>query len=243
MSTARRSRACSIRREESGKDSREILDWWSSKNNLTKNMMQRMGIRPHDHRRDNRAIISELSARSHAMKQIASDPEPPPVKPPRIRLDHPPRASVRSGETDFLSKNFKEAGVRRPPSKQKQKHETPEQKNNGNKNKESFGKIPAYLIRRKMELAFDAERKLLEEEAKSLPPGFVLMPDEEKQEVLKTLEENKVDLENKLRGLPLVIETPSLLRSKIDMDTQLRETEDAIKRFSRPKVYISLDDS
>ncbi|CAM6101937.1 unnamed protein product [Calypogeia fissa] len=103
---------------------------------------------------------------------------------------------------------------------------------------ENYGKIPPYLLRRKLELLHCKEQMEQEERDRHLPPGLILMRDEERLEVLKTLEENKERLVAKLRGLPLIIETPSLIRAKGEIDSQLKEVEDSIKRFSRPKVYI-----
>lgn len=41
-----------------------------------------------------------------------------------------------------------------------------------------------------------------------------IMPDEERKEALDLLAQNKQDIENQLHGLPLIIETQSLINTK-----------------------------
>ncbi len=41
-----------------------------------------------------------------------------------------------------------------------------------------------------------------------------------------------------LQGLPIIIETPSAIRRKNELEQRLREIEDATKVFSRPKVLV-----
>ncbi|MCO5597844.1 hypothetical protein L7F22_051928 [Adiantum nelumboides] len=84
--------------------------------------------------------------------------------------------------------------------------------------------------------------RLSDKQSIQLPPGYVEMDEEEKSEVLKALRENKNMLEKKLGALPLVCDTPSQIRARSNMDLELQGIEDAIKRFSRPHVYISLND-
>ncbi|KAJ7553161.1 hypothetical protein O6H91_06G085800 [Diphasiastrum complanatum] len=197
--------------------------------------MQRKGIVPRNHLKDNRAAISELSAKIHAMKQILSKSDEPTIPVPTSKSQGNLQTTERVDCINYLAKNFKEAAM---PARRR----TPKTETEPHKQKENFGKIPAYLIKRKIELAQEAEKRLQEEEAKSLPPGLVLMCDEEREKLMKTLEENKADIVRKLSALPLVVEIPSQVRAKSEMDFQLRETEEAIKRFSRPKVYISLNE-
>ena len=116
-------------------------------------------------------------------------------------------------------------------------------------------------------------RRLQNEKAHRLPPGYVEMTEDEKEEVLKTLrasilasrililfptfrllsipnclfliyfyKTDKALLEKKLRALPLMWDTPSQIKTRSNMDLELQDIENAIKRFSRPHVYMSLND-
>lgn len=43
-----------------------------------------------------------------------------------------------------------------------------------------------------------------------------------------------------LQTMPIIVETPSQIRRKNELETRLREIEDAFKVFSRPKVLVHL---
>lgn len=105
-----------------------------------------------------------------------------------------------------------------------------------------FGKIPEYLIKRKIEAA----KKELEEAANApdpdCPPGMVRMPEEERLETLAILEENRSDVIQQLNTMPLRCDTFGLRRKKHALEAKLEETEEAIKVFSRDKVFVRPDD-
>lgn len=65
-----------------------------------------------------------------------------------------------------------------------------------------------------------------------------LLPEEERLETLAILERNKHDVERALQGLPIIIETPSQIRRKDELEKRLKEIEDAFKVFSRSKVLV-----
>lgn len=74
------------------------------------------------------------------------------------------------------------------------------------------------------------------------PPaaGMRLMPEDERLETLEVLKKNREEVDRAIQQLPLRIETPSAIRRKEDLERRLREIEDAIKIFSRPKVLVHL---
>jgi len=43
-------------------------------------------------------------------------------------------------------------------------------------------------------------------------------------------------------NMPLVIQTQSQKQNKVELELQLEDLEKSITRFSRPKVYIRLQD-
>ncbi|GBG64221.1 hypothetical protein CBR_g40921 [Chara braunii] len=95
--------------------------------------------------------------------------------------------------------------------------------------KENYGRVPLYLLKRKEELARDAERRQQEAEAAKCPPGTVRMPEAERVRALQVLEESKIRLDEEWRKLPLVLETPSQIAAKKDLDFKIEEIERAIK--------------
>ena len=66
------------------------------------------------------------------------------------------------------------------------------------------------------------------------------MPDDERLETLEVLKRNREEVERAIQGLPLRIETPSAIRRKEDLERRLKEIEDALKIFSRPKVLVHM---
>ncbi|KAI5068623.1 hypothetical protein GOP47_0016968 [Adiantum capillus-veneris] len=181
--------------------------------------------------------LSNLPASlSPTWNQAALCMEPPPqVKTYKPKPESQPTWKASENAVDFVMKNRKD--VARVPTR-RPKNPEPCCQNF----KENFGKIPSYLIKRKIELAQEMEKRLNNEKSHQLPPGYVEMDEDEKNEVLQALKENKASLEKKLGGLPLVCDTPSQIRARSNMDLELQGIENAIKRFSRPHVYISLND-
>lgn len=64
------------------------------------------------------------------------------------------------------------------------------------------------------------------------------MPDEERLETLAILDANRAEVEAEIQRLPFVIETPSGLKHKNQLERRLQEIDDAKKIFSRSKVLV-----
>ncbi|KAJ9513997.1 hypothetical protein QJQ45_021078 [Haematococcus lacustris] len=87
--------------------------------------------------------------------------------------------------------------------------------------KKDYGRIPSYLLDRKLELAEQVADAQRAKEAALIPPGMRLLPEEERLETLSILERNRVDVERALQSMPIVIETPSQIRRKDEMERRL----------------------
>lgn len=74
--------------------------------------------------------------------------------------------------------------------------------------------MPKYLQMRKLELARAYAEKQSAKEASLLPEGMRLLEETERKEALETVLKNKKEVEERLKALPLVIETPTLLSLK-----------------------------
>ena len=59
------------------------------------------------------------------------------------------------------------------------------------------------------------------------------MPEKERLETVQLLETNKKEIEFAIQKLPLTIETPSMIKHEKNLRKQLKETENAIKIFSK----------
>jgi hypothetical protein len=107
-------------------------------------------------------------------------------------------------------------------------------------NKQDYGKVPSYLKARKQEMQRDAEAEAAAIEAAKIPPGMRVMPEEERQETLAILAENKRAVEKKIMQLPFNIETPSQIKYKNSLEARVQEIEQAERLFSRPNVLVHI---
>jgi hypothetical protein len=57
---------------------------------------------------------------------------------------------------------------------------------------------------------------------------------------LQVLAESRSEALNQLQRMPFVIETPSLRKKQEALENKLREIEQALSIFSKPKVYVAL---
>ena len=70
------------------------------------------------------------------------------------------------------------------------------------------------------------------------PPGMRLLPENERQTMLKTLERNREKVVSELSKLPFVIDTMGLKKRKQGLESKIKEIDDAVRIFSRKKVKI-----
>jgi len=100
-----------------------------------------------------------------------------------------------------------------------------------------YGKVPKYLQERNAEaLAKQAqEEERVKVEANK---GMKKMPEEERQQVLRALEENYAKLSQELHRFPLRVETPVLAKKKEALEDKLKEIIEARDKFSNPNIWI-----
>lgn len=104
----------------------------------------------------------------------------------------------------------------------------------------NFGKVPEYLQKFNDEKIQEIElQKQMAEQKRDCPPGMKLMPEEERLETLRCLEENRNTINGQLIRFPIVCDTLGLQRKKGQLELRLKEIEDAIKLFSRPRVFVT----
>ena len=103
---------------------------------------------------------------------------------------------------------------------------------------ELCAQVPKYLQTRKAQQAAEAEWRARNAPDPDCPPGMTMMPDSERLETLRVLQQSSDDVKEQMRRLPLRIETPSQIRRQAALEAKLKEVEDAIKIFSREKVFV-----
>ncbi|KAI8853726.1 calmodulin-binding-domain-containing protein [Chytridium lagenaria] len=104
------------------------------------------------------------------------------------------------------------------------------------------GQLPKYLVDRKLEWAEKEKQRMMALEFEKIPRGMTLVPEDERQETLRLLADHEKKLIQELSQFSLVVESIRQKKRKVELETKLREVEDAIEMFSRPKVYISRDE-
>uniref|UniRef100_A0A671RDF8 Enkurin domain-containing protein 1-like n=1 Tax=Sinocyclocheilus anshuiensis TaxID=1608454 RepID=A0A671RDF8_9TELE len=73
-----------------------------------------------------------------------------------------------------------------------------------------------------------------------VPAGHTQMSERERQETLQSLEDS-TSLVSELQSLPVKADTISVRSRRAQLDQRLSEVEEAIKIFSRDKVYVKVD--
>ncbi|EFC43675.1 predicted protein [Naegleria gruberi] len=107
---------------------------------------------------------------------------------------------------------------------------------------EDFGRVPQYIKDRKA-IKHEKEQKEKEEQKKKdeCPPGMRLVSEEDRLETLTELEKSKREVQGAINKLPMLCDTQFLQQKKNNMERKLQEIDEAIKIFSRKKVYIADD--
>ncbi|NXX46596.1 ENKD1 protein, partial [Tricholaema leucomelas] len=151
------------------------------------------------------------------------------------------KLQVEGRGIDFIkhnARNAKRAPLRRSQSLQALEQKQQEQEDY---NRQQKGHVPQYLLQRK-----ELWRRQREEQLRSLPdpetpPGHSLMPEGQRLETLSNLKQSQEQLVKELLMLPMRADTLSLQKRRVELERKLSQLEEAIKIFSRPKVFIKLD--
>ncbi|XP_034397981.1 enkurin domain-containing protein 1 isoform X2 [Cyclopterus lumpus] len=103
------------------------------------------------------------------------------------------------------------------------------------------GQVPQYLEERKEQWHKEAEERRRNTPDPSVPAGHTLMRESERQETLKSLKETHHSLVAELLSLSLKADILSVQTRRAHLDCRLSEIEEAVKIFSRDKVYVKID--
>ncbi|XP_067250402.1 enkurin domain-containing protein 1 isoform X1 [Chanodichthys erythropterus] len=143
---------------------------------------------------------------------------------------------VRGHTVDFVSHNARAArktNLRRSQSLQNLRDKTPPSA--------VKGKVPEYLEQRKVQWKKEEEERRRNTPDPSVPAGHTQMSERKRQETLQSLKETHRSLVSELLSLPVKADTLSLRSRRAGLDQRLSEVEEAIKIFSRDKVYVKVD--
>lgn len=74
----------------------------------------------------------------------------------------------------------------------------------------------------------------------SVPEGHRLLSEDEREEVLASLQKQRADLSAKHSRLPLHVDTPAQKQRANDLEKALKQVELNIARFSHPRVLLKI---
>ncbi|XP_045149849.1 enkurin domain-containing protein 1, partial [Echinops telfairi] len=176
-------------------------------------------------------------------------PGHPPPRAPGLQLTPPdPGAKVPQGpglDVDFISHNAqaaKRAPRRHSRSLQvltqvlEQQRQAQEHYNTTQK-----GHVPHYLLERKDEWRREAEARQHSQPDPALPPGHTRMPEKQRLETLSSLLQSQSQMLRELVRLPAGADSLKAQGHRAELDRKLVQVEEAIKIFSRPKVFVKMD--
>ncbi|XP_060109753.1 enkurin domain-containing protein 1 [Heteronotia binoei] len=150
-----------------------------------------------------------------------------------------------NGKVDFVShnaQNAKRAHMRRSRSLQSLTEVLAQkQKEQLDYDAKQKGHVPRYLIERKDHWRKAAEERQRNMPDPSMPPGHSLMPESQRVETLNNLKQSQEQLLKDLLLLPVRADTLNLQNRRAGLEKKLSQVEEALKIFSRPKVFIKMD--
>ncbi|XP_060131971.1 enkurin domain-containing protein 1 isoform X2 [Zootoca vivipara] len=176
-------------------------------------------------------------------------PSPNPVQSGATAAAESQNGSVKNQEegqgVDFVShnaQNAKRAQLRRSRTLQSLT-EVLEQKRKDQEeyNAKQKGHVPRYLIERKDHWRKEAEERQRNMPDPSMPPGHAMMPESQRLETLNDLKQSQERFLKDLLLLPVRTDTLSGQNRRATLENKLSQIEEALKIFSRPKVFIKLD--
>lgn len=102
------------------------------------------------------------------------------------------------------------------------------------------GVVPQYLQERQESWRRAEEERIASLPDPSIPPGHALMPKTERLNTLELLHTKHSEMSRQLQSLPIRCDTLRVQNKRTELENKLAEIDDAIRIFSRPKVFVKL---
>jgi len=139
------------------------------------------------------------------------------------------------GKKDYIKQNAKAAIAQANNKPQITTEPTPKALN------PSYGKVPQYIEEYKNQREILMEKKRQDDEQAKCPPGMKLMHEQERVETLQILQRGKDEVWQAINKLPIASNTMTVQKRRAEYEAKLQELENAIRTFSKPKVYVALN--
>ncbi|XP_065393581.1 enkurin domain-containing protein 1 isoform X2 [Macaca fascicularis] len=207
---------------------------------------------PKDHEKENLRRIREIQKRFREQERSREHGQPRPLKalwrsPKYDKVESQVKAQLQEPGlgVDFIRHNARAA--KRAPrrhscslqvlaqvleqQRQAQEHYNATQK----------GHVPHYLLERRDLWQREAEARKQSQPDPAMPPGHTRMPENQRLETLTKLLQSQSQLLRELVLLPAGADSLRAQSHRAELDRKLVQVEEAIKIFSRPKVFVKMD--
>ncbi|KFO19996.1 enkurin domain-containing protein 1 isoform X2 [Fukomys damarensis] len=170
---------------------------------------------------------------------------PPPRVPSPQLTSSSPKAKGPVLDVDFISHNARAA--KRAPRRHSRSLQIlaqvleRQQQAQEHYNTTQKGHVPHYLLERKDLWRREAEAQQHSQPDPTMPPGHTCMPENQRLETLNNLLQSQSQLLRELVLLPAGADSLRAQGYRAELDQKLVQVEEAIKIFSRPKVFVKLD--
>ncbi|XP_056356625.1 enkurin domain-containing protein 1 [Oenanthe melanoleuca] len=108
-------------------------------------------------------------------------------------------------------------------------------------NAKQKGHVPQYLLERKELWRRQREERLRNLPDPETPPGHTMMAESQRLDTLSSLKQSQEQLIKDLVLLPMRGDSLKMQKRRVELERKLSQVDEAIKIFSRPKVFIKLD--
>jgi hypothetical protein len=154
---------------------------------------------------------------------------------PAVPLREP--ASPRAPPVDFVKRNAELSAL----TPRKAKASSPSSPRTGEGKSRYHGRLPPYLLDRKLELAEKAAAVAAAAAPRECPEGTRILPDDERLRVLELVRKGQEKVHTQLDALPFVIDSYGLRSKHETLTKQLAQLAAAETAFSRKKVIVADD--
>lgn len=192
-------------------------------------------IRRMELEKESKEARAQVERKIAEAREISDQPLGSPRKAPVPKED----GVFQHRNVDFVSSNKRASVLQRynaPKSDRRQDGHGPQPSKH-----ESFGRNPKYLEERKQQLREEQEIRRSNAPDPECPRGMKLMPEDERLSTLDSLQSSKAEVLRLLGKLPFVLDTVSSRKKQEVYESKLKEIENAIGIFKKPKVFIAED--
>ncbi|XP_010610557.1 enkurin domain-containing protein 1 isoform X3 [Fukomys damarensis] len=207
---------------------------------------------PKDHEKENLRRIREIQRRFREQEHSREQGQPRPLKalwrsPKYDKVESRVKAQLQGPvlDVDFISHNARAA--KRAPRRHSRSLQIlaqvleRQQQAQEHYNTTQKGHVPHYLLERKDLWRREAEAQQHSQPDPTMPPGHTCMPENQRLETLNNLLQSQSQLLRELVLLPAGADSLRAQGYRAELDQKLVQVEEAIKIFSRPKVFVKLD--